>query len=152
MFNRIFRAQTDYARCIDDNRLEEWPEFFAERCLYKVTTAENHRLGYAGAVMFADSRAALQDRITALRQANIYEAHSYRHMLSAPSILSESGDLIKSETSFFVVRIMRDGTTDLFETGRYLDQYRVEGEKLLLSERVVVLNSSRIDTLLAIPI
>ena len=36
----IARAQADYARCIDDDRLEEWPSFFVEDCLYKVTTAD----------------------------------------------------------------------------------------------------------------
>lgn len=152
MFQRIFRAQSDYARCIDDNRLEEWPSFFAEQCLYKVTTAENHNAGLEGAVMFADSRAALIDRITALREANVYERHTYRHILGAPSILSDKDGEVRSETSFLVVRIMRDGTTDVFECGRYLDAYAVEGDKLLLKERKVVCDSSRIDTLLAIPL
>lgn len=152
MFLRIFHAQSDYARCIDDNRLEEWPAFFAEQCLYKVTTAENHKAGLEGAVIMADSRAALIDRVTALREANIYERHSYRHILGAPSILSESDSEVRSETSFLVVRIMRDGSTDLFECGRYLDTYLVDDKHVLLKERRVICDSSRIDTLLAIPL
>ena len=152
MFQRIFRAQGDYARCIDDDRLEEWPFFFVERCLYKVTTAENHKAGLEGAVIFADSRAALIDRVTALREANIYERHSYRHILGAPSILSESDGETRSETAFLVVRIMRDGSTNLFECGRYLDTYVVDDKQVLLKERRVVCDSSRIDTLLAIPL
>lgn len=152
MFQRIFRAQGDYARCIDDDRLEEWPSFFVERCLYKVTTAENHKAGLEGAVIFADSRAALVDRVTALREANIYERHSYRHILGAPSILSESDGGTRSETAFLVVRIMRDGSTNLFECGRYLDTYVVDDKQVLLKERRVVCDSSRIDTLLAIPL
>lgn len=152
MFHKIFRAQTDYARCIDDNRLEEWPSYFAEQCLYKVTTADNHRQGLEGAVMFADSRAALTDRVTALREANVYERHTYRHILGAPSVLSESNGQTQSETSFLIVRIMRDGTTELFETGRYLDLYEIEGESVVLKERRVICDSSRIDTLMAIPL
>ena len=42
----------------------------------------------------------------------------------------------------------------LFATGRYLDRVRIEGERGLpqLEERVVVLDSRAIDTLLAIPL
>ena len=40
----------------------------------------------------------------------------------------------------------------LFATGRYLDLYRFENGAALLAERIVVCDSSRIDTLLAIPL
>jgi anthranilate 1,2-dioxygenase small subunit len=51
-----------------------------------------------------------------------------------------------------VVRIMRDGAMDLFATGRYLDVLVEVGDALRFRERVVVCDSSRIDTLLAIPL
>ncbi|RTL56830.1 MAG: terephthalate 1,2-dioxygenase [Rhodocyclaceae bacterium] len=152
MFHHILQAQSKYAKCIDDDRLEDWPSFFTDDCLYRVTTADNEKHGLAASVMFADSRAALIDRITALREANIYERHSYRHILSAPVVLSEAAHEVVSETSFLLVRIMRDGVTDLFLSGRYQDKYCVENDRLLLSERIVVCDSSRIDTLLAIPV
>ena len=56
----------------------------------------------------------LRDRVTALRTANIYERQSYRHIVGLP-VLGETGaDSIAAETPFLVVRIMRDGRTDLF--------------------------------------
>jgi anthranilate 1,2-dioxygenase small subunit len=51
-----------------------------------------------------------------------------------------------------VVRIMRDGTKSLFVTGRYLDAYVRNGNSVRLRERVAVCDSSRIDTLLALPL
>ena len=63
----------------------------------------------------------LQDRVSALREANIYERQSYRHILGQPSILHENGGEVRSETSFLVARIVQDGDTDIFATGRYLD-------------------------------
>ncbi|SFO47631.1 anthranilate 1,2-dioxygenase small subunit [Pseudonocardia ammonioxydans] len=42
--------------------------------------------------------------------------------------------------------------TDLFASGRYLDLYQIREEHALLRERVVVCDSSRIDTLLAVPL
>ena len=46
--DRILALQAAYIRCIDSNALEAWPDFFTDDCLYKVTTAENHRNGFAG--------------------------------------------------------------------------------------------------------
>ena len=47
---------------------------------------------------------------------------------------------------------MRDGRTDLFATGVYLDRIREEAGSLRFVERLVVCDSSHFDTLLAIPL
>lgn len=148
----IGRAQARYVRCIDDGPLEAWPDFFTDDCRYRVTTADNHRRGLPAGLIWADSKGMLHDRISALREANIYEPHCYRHMLGQPAILHESGDEVESETSFLVLRITGGGPTDVFASGRYLDRYLVQDEQALLRERVVVCDSSEIDTLLALPL
>lgn len=145
---RLAELNADYARCIDDDRLEEWPGFFLERCLYKVTTADNLAKGYEAGLIYADSRAMLQDRVSALREANVYERQRYRHIVGLP----RAGEGGAVETPFLVVRIMRDGKMDLFATGRYLDKVVEENKSLKFAERIVVCDSSRIDTLLAIPL
>jgi anthranilate 1,2-dioxygenase small subunit len=151
-FHLIVRAQSDYIRCIDDDRLEEWPNHFHGPCLYKVTSAANYREGLEAGIIFANSRGMLQDRVSALREANIYERQSYRHILGPPAILSQNGAEVRTETPFLVARILQDGDTDLFATGRYLDLYRIADNQARLEERIVVCDSSRIDTLLALPL
>ena len=146
------KLNADYARAIDDDRLEDWPGFFAEPCLYTITSAENHRQGMPAGLMYADSRGMLQDRVAALREANIYERQTYRHLVGLPAILGEARTGVKSETPFLVVRITRDGRMDLFATGRYLDVLVDDAGALRFRERIVVCDSSRIDTLLAIPL
>jgi 3-phenylpropionate/cinnamic acid dioxygenase small subunit len=103
-------------------------------------------------IMYADSRGMLTDRITALRQANIYERQAYRHIVGLPAVLGKTDDGVKVETPFLVVRIVRDGRTDLFATGRYVDVVVEARGALRFKERVVVCDSSRVDTLLAIPL
>ena len=152
MLDRVARLNADYARAIDDDRLEEWPEFFAEPCLYSITSADNHRRGMPVGIIYADSKGMLKDRVAALREANVYERQSYRHVVGLPAILGERDGAVRSETPFLVVRIMRDGTMALFATGRYLDALVEEAGALRFRERVVVCDSSRIDTLLAIPL
>src|SRR6201990_3495494 len=113
-FRLIALAQADYARCIDDDRLEAWPDFFSESCVYKITTAENLREGLDAGIIFANSRDMLRDRVSALREANIYERQSYRHILGQPYILSDNGSEVRSETSFLVIRIVQDGDSVIY--------------------------------------
>jgi hypothetical protein len=47
---------------------------------------------------------------------------------------------------FLVARILQDGDTDIFATGRYFDLYKLEDGEAKLNERTVVCDSSRIDT------
>ena len=149
---RVAQLNADYARAIDDDRLEDWPGFFADPCLYTITSADNHRQGLPAGLMYADSKGMLRDRVAALREANIYERQSYRHLIGLPAILGNAGGDARAETPFVVVRIMRDGRMDLFATGRYLDIVIEEAGALRFRERIVVCDSSRIDTLLAIPL
>ena len=147
---RLAALNTKYANCIDADRLEDWPGLFVEDCVYKITTADNQRRGYAAGVDYADSRAMLTDRVAALREANIYERQSYRHIVGMPAL--RQGEDIAAETPFLVVRTMRDGRMDLFAAGVYLDRVRDDGDALRFAERIVVCDSSRFDTLLAIPL
>lgn len=151
-YEAIVRAQTEYARCIDDGDMRRWPDFFLDDCLYKITSADNYRRGLSAGVVYADSRGMLEDRVSALFEANIYERHSYRHLLGQPWLSGELGEETLSETPFIVVRIMRDGSSDVFASGRYVDRYRMHEGVALLAERVVVCDSKAIDTLLALPL
>src|SRR5258708_35679475 len=122
------RAQAEYARCIDDDRLEEWPTHFHGACVYKITTAANHRDGLEAGIIFANSRGMLTDRVSALREANIYERQSYRHIIGQPSILSEENGEVRSETPFLVARILQGGDTEIFASERYLELYKGEDD------------------------
>lgn len=148
----IIALQAAYVRCIDSDALEAWPDFFTEDCLYKVTTAENQKNGYEAGIIYADTRRMLIDRVAALREANVYERQSYRHILGLPTIVADDGAGTQSETPFLVVRIMRDGHSEIFASGVYRDTFVAAGNDLKLARRIVVCDSSRIDTLMALPL
>ena len=149
---RVCALNADYAAAIDDDRLEEWPGFFVEDCLYKITSAENLRDGNEAGIVYADSQAMLADRILALRRANIYERQTYRHIIGTPRLLRSDADGINAEIPFLVVRTMRDGRIDLFVAGLYRDQLQDVGGTLRFRERLVICDSSHFDTLVAIPL
>lgn len=141
-----------YAQVIDSDALEQWPAFFTENCRYRITHVENEREGLPAGIIYADSRAMLEDRIAALREANIYERQRYRHLLGVPLIESADASGAVARTPFMVARIMATGETTLFATGVYQDRFMMIDGKLQLSERVAVCDSTVTDTLLALPL
>lgn len=142
----------EYAHTIDDDRLEEWPGLFAENGVYRVTTRENYDNGLPLAMVYCDGRGMMADRISALRTANIYEPHVYCHALSAVRVIGRSGDTIRARSNFSVMRTMQEGETSLFAVGRTFDTLVEEGGRLRFKERLAVLDSRRVDTLLVIPV
>jgi 3-phenylpropionate/cinnamic acid dioxygenase small subunit len=148
----VERLLARYVGCIDQDRLEDWPRFFTETCRYQIISAENYAAKHPIGVFFADSRAMLADRVAALRQANVYEAQGYRHLVSSTLVLSHEGGIAVTQSNYQVIRIMHDGATMMFSTGRYLDRINLKGKAPLFEEKLVIFDSRRIDTLLAIPL
>ena len=141
-----------YAAAIDDDRLEDWPLLFTERCRYDIVTAENEERGLPLGRSHADSRAVLVDRVASLRRANIYEAQRYRHIVSGTLVLNATPRTIEARSNFVVVRTMIDGAMSLFASGRFIDRIDMSGPAPLFAEKRAILDNRRIDTLLALPI
>lgn len=141
-----------YAECIDDDRLEEWPDFFVEKCHYLITSRQSHEAGHRHGVVYAASKGMLKDRILALRRANIFEPHRYRHIIGPTRVGKIESGVAQVRSNFIAVRIMHDGEMSLFAAGRYLDRIDLSAEPYHFIERLVILDSQKIDTLLVIPL
>jgi anthranilate 1,2-dioxygenase small subunit len=143
---------TAYADCLDSDALERWPDFFIEDCRYRIASAENYEAGLPLGLIYATSKNMLRDRVSALREANIYEPQRYRHIVSGISIAGEAEGALDIGASFVVVRTMQDGAMILFAAGRYIDRVVRGAEGWRFAQKDVVLDSRQIDTLLAIPL
>jgi anthranilate 1,2-dioxygenase small subunit len=142
----------DYAACLDADALERWPEFFTEDCHYRVTSAENYEAGLPLGLIYATSKDMLKDRVSALRDANIYEPQRYRHLISGIRIEGEDAGALDVTANFLVIRTMQDGAMVLFAAGRYVDRVVRSADGWKFARKIAVLDSRQIDTLLAIPI
>ena len=149
---RIEALMADYVHCIDEDRLEEWPNFFTEDGQYRVTSRENYELNLPVCLIQCDGHGMFRDRISALRTANIFEPHTYCHMTSALKILGSDGKEHRTQSNFTIVRTMSEGDMSVFACGKYIDRIVEQGGGLKFKERSIVLESRRIDTLLVIPI
>jgi anthranilate 1,2-dioxygenase small subunit len=146
---------TDYVHCLDADELERWPDFFTENCFYRITSAENYDAGLPLGLIYATSRNMLKDRVSALREANVYEPQCYRHLVSSIRIVGgavEGTEHLDLVANFLVVRTMQDGEMTIFGAGRYVDRVRRDTGCWKFESKTVVLDSRQVDTLLAIPI
>jgi anthranilate 1,2-dioxygenase small subunit len=152
LLSEIAEFNAAYAHCIDDDRLELWPDFFTEDCEYRIIPRENVDLGLPASIVFCDNRGMLLDRVVALRKANIYPAHYSRHVLGSPVLLEGEGEDIRSQTSYLLMQTRMDGETRLFSVGKYVDSMVRVNAVLRLKSRSVVFDTHRIETLLVTPI
>ena len=151
MREAIEELLADYAEAIDDGKIESWPAFFTEDGVYQIITRESHDAGMPIGILYCDSRGMMEDRVRALRTANIYEPHAYRHLLGRPRV-ERQGAGFDVRANFCVFRIAQDGDTVTFATGRYLDRVVDDGGALRFKARRVVLDSRRVDILLVLPL
>jgi 3-phenylpropionate/cinnamic acid dioxygenase small subunit len=142
-------------RTLLTDELERWADFFTEDCFYRITSAENYEASLPLGLIYATSRNMLKDRVSALREANIYEPQRYRHLVSSIKIVGdavERSDHLDVVANFIVVRTMQDGEMTIFGAGRYVDRVRRDAGSWRFASKTVVLDSRQVDTLLAIPI
>src|SRR6516164_3551915 len=111
----------EYGALIDAAKFDEWLDLFSQECRYQICPRENFDRGLPAALVFCDSRAMLEDRIRALREANKYNIHTDRHLIGLPRITGEEGDAKLVEAPFAVYQTDQEGETRLFATGLYRD-------------------------------
>src|SRR4051812_45333196 len=117
IYHAILALEYRYARLLDDDRLEEWPELFVERGVYKVIPRENWHREPKLAILFCDSRAMMLDRVRSLRTANIYNIHYPRHVVSNVEVIAARGDEFDVAAAFTVYQTDLEGQTKLFSVG-----------------------------------
>jgi 3-phenylpropionate/cinnamic acid dioxygenase small subunit len=100
-------------------------------------------------LVFCDSRAMLEDRIRALREANKYNIHTDRHIIGLPRIFDDG---IRVEAPFAVYQTDQEGETRLFATGLYRDRLEPSGRRLKIRDKLILLDTFAVPTLLATPL
>jgi anthranilate 1,2-dioxygenase small subunit len=152
LFFLAHQLMADYADLIDADRLEDWLDIFAEDATYCVMPRENLEQDLPASVLLCTSKAMLRDRMTALRRANEYNLHYDRHLISGIKIAPAAKGGWRLEANYAVFQTNLEGQSRLFSVGRYRDKVRLAGDRLVLTEKLVVVDSFSIPTLLATPL
>lgn len=150
--HRVDRLHAEYCACLDEDRLEDWPQLFVVDGVYRMVSRENHAFGFPIPLLQLDSRDMMIDRIQSLRTANIYQPHRYRHAVSGMRITAVHGDTLEVSSSYIVVQTLNEGFTEVYQAGSYYDQLVETADGLRFRERLVVYDTARVKTLLATPV
>jgi anthranilate 1,2-dioxygenase small subunit len=142
----------EYGALIDLAKFDEWLGLFAEECRYQIVPRENFERGLPAALMFCDSRAMLEDRIQALRGANKYNIHTDRHVIGLPRVFDDGPDGLRAEAPFAVYQTDQEGETRLFATGLYRDRLQASGQRLTIRDKLILLDTFAVPSLLATPL
>jgi len=136
---------------LDTDRLEQWVEFFAPDCEYKVITLENIQQGLPAGILMCTGVDMLKDRILYVRKAAVFNPHQDRHVISQP-VIDVDGENLRSRTAFAIYQSEPDRESRLFAVGHYDDRIVRTAAGLKLSSRIVVLDNNSIMPLLCSPI
>lgn len=142
----------DYVACLDEDRLEDWPNFFTEDASYTLYPRENFDGGYPIALFSCTNKRQLQDRITSHRKANIFPFHWNRHILSSLRIVSLEEDHVETTSNYAIFQTRQDGESKLFQVGEARDTIVREDGALKFRERTIIYDTSRVQTLFVTPI
>jgi anthranilate 1,2-dioxygenase small subunit len=143
----------EWARSIDENRVEDIAKLLDTQGRYTVKSRFNHDRDLPLAVIDCHSAAQLRDRILSMRLANVYEPQHYRHIISGIQVTGREGNIIHTRSNFMVVRTMDlDGEVKVIFTGQSQDIIELHESEATFKERLLVFDSRVIETLLVIPI
>jgi anthranilate 1,2-dioxygenase small subunit len=145
----VYDLFAEYGALIDMAKFDEWLDLFAEECRYRIIPRENLDRGLPAALVFCDSRAMLEDRIRALREANKYNIHNDRHVIGLPRILDDG---LAAEAPFAVYQTDQEGETRLVATGLYRDRLVRVGSRLKIRDKLILLDTFAVPTLFATPL
>lgn len=152
-FRAVENLVYEWARAVDENRVEAICELLAPEGRYTVRSRFNADRGLPVALIDAHSAAQLRDRIKSMRIANIYEPHHYRHVVSGVQIVGEKDGALDVRSNLVVVRTMElDGTMKVFASGQCRDVVAVHAGTARFRSREIVLDSRAVETLLVIPL
>ena len=142
----------DYVHALDDGDLDRWPDFFTEDCVYKIIPRENHENGWPLAVWSCEGRGMLRDRITAIRETQLFAPRVLRHVTGNTLVRRRDRAALEAVTNYAVYESSLDRATEVFNVGRYLDRVVLDGGRLKFAEKLCVFDNSVIPTSLIYPI
>jgi anthranilate 1,2-dioxygenase small subunit len=141
-----------YAECLDDDRIEEWPEHFTQDGIYKIHPRENYVLGLEGYWLYFDSAKMMRDRVLSLREANIYNIHVDRHIITNIRIATSQQGIYTARANYVVLQTNNEGKTIIFSTGEYMDKVVFIDGTAKFKERVVIPDTYLAISLIAVPL
>jgi salicylate 5-hydroxylase small subunit len=148
----VQQLYADYAIAIDSGKWNLWPEFFTEKCVYKLQPRENYERGFPLATLFFSSKAMLIDRVYGITETIYHDPYYQRHVVGAPLVKNVEDGRIHCEANYAVFRTKLDKESTVYNVGRYIDTIVQTPEGLKFAERLCIYDSEMIPNSIIYPI
>jgi anthranilate 1,2-dioxygenase small subunit len=148
----VLSLYAEYGRRIDDARFDDWLDLFADDCAYQVLPRENVQRGMSLPIIRCRTRDMLRDRIVSLQQANIYNIHNDRHLITNVVVLPGEAGEVSAEADFAIYQTDQEGETRLFSVGRYRTRLAHQDGALKIVAQTAIVDTASVPTLMATPI
>lgn len=142
----------EYAAVVDAADWGKWVDLFTEDCEYKLQPRENYERGFPLATLALLSRGMLKDRVYGITETLFHDPYYQRHVVGAPLILKQEGNLILSEANYAVFRTKLSQDSTVFSVGRYVDRVRRTDDGLRFESRLCIYDTEMIPNSIIYPI
>jgi anthranilate 1,2-dioxygenase small subunit len=141
-----------YARCLDENRLKEWPDFFTEDCRYLIQPRDNLEQGLEGYWLYFEGKGMLRDRVVSLLDVNIYHIHYERRMVSNVMVVGRDGGAWLARANYLMLHTDNEGRSQIFSIGEYRDRIVEAQGTLRFAERQVIPDTFTVSSHISMPL
>jgi 3-phenylpropionate/cinnamic acid dioxygenase small subunit len=141
-----------YASVLDRGDLMEWPSFFSDNPLYRITSRENFCAGHPIGLIYCDSKAMLEDRATSILKTMVYAPRLITHYITNTVVTTCERDVISAEANFLLIENQIDRSPSVLMAGSYFDQFVRHDGRLVLRDRQCVYDTVMVQTSLIFPV
>jgi salicylate 5-hydroxylase small subunit len=153
--DQLFELQAlyaEYSAALDNGELQRWPDFFVDKCVYKLQSRENFDRGLPLATLSFESKGMLKDRVFGATDTLFHDPYYQRHIVGLPRITGHDESGIRCETNYLVMRTKRDAMPEVLSVGRYIDHVVKTASGLKFAQRWVIFDNDLIANSLIYPI
>ena len=149
----IEEFNTEYARILDVQDIDAWPDFFTADGFYRITGRENYDAGLTIGLVWCEGRPMMEDRAAAVKTTMVHAPRYLRHYNSNVRVIGVDADgTIHSESNYLVVETLMEDKTRIFQAGLYIDQFVRDEGGLLLKARDCIYDSLLIPNDMVYPV
>ena len=149
----IEEFNAEYAAVLDAGRVQDWPQFFTEDAIYRITGRENADAGLPVGLVYCEGIGMIRDRALAISRTTMFAPRYLLHQVTNARVLGiEPSGEISAEASYALFETLVDEKTVLQQVGRYQDRFLRQDGRLKLKARHCVYDSLIIDTALIYPV
>jgi anthranilate 1,2-dioxygenase small subunit len=143
----------EYAAVLDAGRVQDWPQFFTDDAVYRITGRENADANLPVGLVYCEGIGMLRDRALAISRTTMFAPRYLLHQVTNTRVLAiEPSGEIASVSNYALFETLVDEKTVLQQVGRYQDRFVRQDGRLRLKVRHCIYDSLIIDTALIYPV